>query len=207
MSPVSTLKSNFCVHHHSFSAKQDLPLLLCSFLQTINTDSPFLIESVICYASVSLLNGCLNGSTPPDVTVFTEMKVARWISSVQMFDQSNRSFLKAGNSSWALLSWKKESLVCILIHFIRTSLVLWFVAQIQDLWFDTLCRLIFPFLHWGPMSSHLMGPNPWINPTQYFYCSGCTPVGGMVQPSAIFSGGSPYNQVMHTLSGIIPQAR
>lgn len=137
---------------------------------------------------------------------WNEGLVARWISSVQMFDQSNRSFLKAGNSSWALLSWKKESLVCILIHFIRTSLVLWFVAQIQDLWFDTLCWLIFPFLHWGPMSSHLMGPNPWINPTQYFYCSGCTPVGGMVQPSAIFSGGSPYNQVMHTLSGVIPQA-
>ncbi|XP_059206812.1 deleted in azoospermia-like isoform X2 [Centropristis striata] len=43
------------------------------------------------------------------------------------------------------------------------------------------------------MPSRLLGPAPWISPTQYFYCTCCSPVtGGIPQP--IVSGGSPYNQ-------------
>nr|XP_020469864.1 deleted in azoospermia-like isoform X2 [Monopterus albus] len=45
------------------------------------------------------------------------------------------------------------------------------------------------------MPSHLVGPAPWMSPTQYFYCSCCSSMGGSVaQPSSIISGGSPYNQ-------------
>uniref|UniRef100_A0A3Q3XDX6 RRM domain-containing protein n=1 Tax=Mola mola TaxID=94237 RepID=A0A3Q3XDX6_MOLML len=45
------------------------------------------------------------------------------------------------------------------------------------------------------MSSRLVGPTPWMSPTQYFYCSCCSPMGvGIAQPSPIFNGGSPYNQ-------------
>ncbi|XP_070702979.1 deleted in azoospermia-like [Pempheris klunzingeri] len=45
------------------------------------------------------------------------------------------------------------------------------------------------------MPSRLVGPAPWMSPTQYFYCACCSPMGGgMAQPSPILSGGSPYNQ-------------
>ncbi|XP_044191238.1 deleted in azoospermia-like isoform X3 [Thunnus albacares] len=45
------------------------------------------------------------------------------------------------------------------------------------------------------MPSRLVGPAPWMSPTQYFYCACCSPVGGgMAQPSPILNGGSPYNQ-------------
>ncbi|KAI3358467.1 hypothetical protein L3Q82_014894, partial [Scortum barcoo] len=45
------------------------------------------------------------------------------------------------------------------------------------------------------MPSRLVGPAPWMSPTQYFYCTCCSPMGGgMAQPSPILSGGSPYNQ-------------
>uniref|UniRef100_A0A3Q3B988 Deleted in azoospermia-like n=1 Tax=Kryptolebias marmoratus TaxID=37003 RepID=A0A3Q3B988_KRYMA len=47
--------------------------------------------------------------------------------------------------------------------------------------------------------SRLVGPTPWMSPTQYIYCACCSPMGGGVtQPSPILSGGSPYNQVPHT---------
>ncbi|XP_017277811.1 deleted in azoospermia-like isoform X1 [Kryptolebias marmoratus] len=43
--------------------------------------------------------------------------------------------------------------------------------------------------------SRLVGPTPWMSPTQYIYCACCSPMGGGVtQPSPILSGGSPYNQ-------------
>ncbi|XP_072226212.1 deleted in azoospermia-like [Leuresthes tenuis] len=43
--------------------------------------------------------------------------------------------------------------------------------------------------------SRLVGPTPWMSPTQYFYCGCCSPMaGGVTQPSPIISGGSPYNQ-------------
>ncbi|XP_004547929.1 deleted in azoospermia-like isoform X4 [Maylandia zebra] len=45
------------------------------------------------------------------------------------------------------------------------------------------------------MPSRLVGPAPWVNPTQYFYCACCSPMGGGVpQPSPIINGGNPYNQ-------------
>ncbi|XP_067467377.1 deleted in azoospermia-like isoform X2 [Thunnus thynnus] len=45
------------------------------------------------------------------------------------------------------------------------------------------------------MPSRLVGPAPWMSPTQYFYCACCSPVGGgMAQPSPMLNGGSPYNQ-------------
>ncbi|XP_039976914.1 deleted in azoospermia-like isoform X2 [Xiphias gladius] len=45
------------------------------------------------------------------------------------------------------------------------------------------------------MPSRLVGPAPWMSPTQYFYCACCSPIGGgMAQPSPVLSGGSPYNQ-------------
>uniref|UniRef100_A0A8C3AHQ4 Deleted in azoospermia-like n=1 Tax=Cyclopterus lumpus TaxID=8103 RepID=A0A8C3AHQ4_CYCLU len=45
------------------------------------------------------------------------------------------------------------------------------------------------------MPSRLVGPAPWMSPTQYFYCGCCSPMGGgMAQPSPILNGGSPYNQ-------------
>ncbi|KAM9340279.1 deleted in azoospermia-like [Symphorus nematophorus] len=45
------------------------------------------------------------------------------------------------------------------------------------------------------MPSRLVGPAPWMSPTQYFYCTCCSPMGGGVaQPSPFLSGGSPYNQ-------------
>ncbi|XP_060916322.1 deleted in azoospermia-like [Labrus mixtus] len=45
------------------------------------------------------------------------------------------------------------------------------------------------------MPSRLVGPAPWMNPMQYFYCACCSPMGGgMAQPSPILNGGSPYNQ-------------
>uniref|UniRef100_A0A3B5ACW5 Deleted in azoospermia like n=1 Tax=Stegastes partitus TaxID=144197 RepID=A0A3B5ACW5_9TELE len=43
--------------------------------------------------------------------------------------------------------------------------------------------------------SRLVGPNPWMSPTQYFYCACCSPMGGGVaQPVPILNGGSQYNQ-------------
>uniref|UniRef100_A0A3Q3RWS5 Deleted in azoospermia-like n=1 Tax=Mastacembelus armatus TaxID=205130 RepID=A0A3Q3RWS5_9TELE len=45
------------------------------------------------------------------------------------------------------------------------------------------------------MPSRLIGPAPWISPTQYFYCACCSPMGGNIaQPSPVLSGGSPYTQ-------------
>ncbi|KAM7373013.1 hypothetical protein PAMP_007899 [Pampus punctatissimus] len=45
------------------------------------------------------------------------------------------------------------------------------------------------------MPSRLVCPAPWMSPTQYFYCTCCSPVGGgMTQPSPMLNGGSPYNQ-------------
>ncbi|KAA8586009.1 hypothetical protein FQN60_007578, partial [Etheostoma spectabile] len=45
------------------------------------------------------------------------------------------------------------------------------------------------------MPSRLFGPAPWMNPTQYFYCACCSPMGGaMAPPSPILNGGNPYNQ-------------
>ncbi|XP_038580492.1 deleted in azoospermia-like isoform X1 [Micropterus salmoides] len=45
------------------------------------------------------------------------------------------------------------------------------------------------------MPSRLVGPAPWMSPTQYFYCTCCSPMGGgIAQPSPILSGGSPYSQ-------------
>uniref|UniRef100_A0A3B4WSI7 Deleted in azoospermia-like n=1 Tax=Seriola lalandi dorsalis TaxID=1841481 RepID=A0A3B4WSI7_SERLL len=45
------------------------------------------------------------------------------------------------------------------------------------------------------MPSRLVGPAPWMSPTQYFYCACCSPVGGsMAQPSPVLSNSSPYNQ-------------
>ncbi|XP_041811914.1 deleted in azoospermia-like [Chelmon rostratus] len=36
---------------------------------------------------------------------------------------------------------------------------------------------------------------PWMNPTQYFYCTCCSPMGGgTAQPTSIFSGSGSYNQ-------------
>uniref|UniRef100_UPI003AAB00C3 deleted in azoospermia-like n=1 Tax=Centroberyx gerrardi TaxID=166262 RepID=UPI003AAB00C3 len=43
--------------------------------------------------------------------------------------------------------------------------------------------------------SRLVGPAPWMSPTQYIYCACCSPAGGgMAQPSPVFNGGNPYNQ-------------
>ncbi|XP_010794205.1 deleted in azoospermia-like isoform X2 [Notothenia coriiceps] len=40
-----------------------------------------------------------------------------------------------------------------------------------------------------------VGPDPWMNPPQYVYCTCCSPMGGgMPQPSPILNGGSPYSQ-------------
>ncbi|XP_026203520.1 deleted in azoospermia-like isoform X2 [Anabas testudineus] len=45
------------------------------------------------------------------------------------------------------------------------------------------------------MPSRLVGPSPWMSPTQYFYCTCCSPMGGgMIQPSPILNGGNPYSQ-------------
>lgn len=118
------------------------------------------------------------------------------ISSVHIFEHSNRSILRAGNLNWVLPSWRTGALVCILIHFSRTSVDVWSVVQIQDL----NSNLIF---FTGSMPSRLVGPAAWISPTQYICCSCCSAVGGgMAQPSPIFNGGSPYSQVTneHTLN-------
>ncbi|CAL1584062.1 unnamed protein product [Knipowitschia caucasica] len=42
------------------------------------------------------------------------------------------------------------------------------------------------------MSPRLFGPAPWMNPTQYIYCSCCAPMGG--GPQSMMSGGNPYSQ-------------
>uniref|UniRef100_A0A672ZIS5 Deleted in azoospermia-like n=1 Tax=Sphaeramia orbicularis TaxID=375764 RepID=A0A672ZIS5_9TELE len=45
------------------------------------------------------------------------------------------------------------------------------------------------------MPSNLIGPAPWMNPTQYLYCSCCSPMEGvMAQPSPVLSRDSPYYQ-------------
>ncbi|CAK6949649.1 deleted in azoospermia-like [Scomber scombrus] len=45
------------------------------------------------------------------------------------------------------------------------------------------------------MPSRLVGPAPWMSPTQYVYCPCCSAIGGgMAQPSPMLNGGSPYNQ-------------
>lgn len=50
--------------------------------------------------------------------------------------------------------------------------------------------------HLGSIPPGFVGNGAWMNPTQYFYCACCPPLGGGVtQPSPIVSGGTPYNQV------------
>ncbi|XP_076610674.1 deleted in azoospermia-like [Chaetodon auriga] len=45
------------------------------------------------------------------------------------------------------------------------------------------------------MPSRLGGQAPWMSPTQYFYCSCCSSMGGgSAQPPSVFNGGGPYNQ-------------
>ncbi|KAK2830218.1 hypothetical protein Q5P01_018149 [Channa striata] len=45
------------------------------------------------------------------------------------------------------------------------------------------------------MPSRLVGPAPWMSPTQYYYCACCSPMGGgMAQPSPILTGCNMYNQ-------------
>ncbi|KAL0961838.1 hypothetical protein UPYG_G00332330 [Umbra pygmaea] len=45
------------------------------------------------------------------------------------------------------------------------------------------------------LHSHLVGPASWISPSQYIYCTCCSPMaGGVVQPAPIVSGGNPYIQ-------------
>ncbi|XP_011607376.1 deleted in azoospermia-like isoform X2 [Takifugu rubripes] len=47
----------------------------------------------------------------------------------------------------------------------------------------------------------LVGPGPWVNPIQYFYCSCCAPVGGgMVQPPAVVDGGSQVTNGLFAFS-------
>uniref|UniRef100_A0A7N6FJT5 RRM domain-containing protein n=1 Tax=Anabas testudineus TaxID=64144 RepID=A0A7N6FJT5_ANATE len=60
--------------------------------------------------------------------------------------------------------------------------------------FNLQLIVIFTFLVWS-MPSRLVGPSPWMSPTQYFYCTCCSPMGGgMIQPSPILNGGNPYSQ-------------
>uniref|UniRef100_A0A3Q1G2Z1 Deleted in azoospermia-like n=1 Tax=Acanthochromis polyacanthus TaxID=80966 RepID=A0A3Q1G2Z1_9TELE len=43
--------------------------------------------------------------------------------------------------------------------------------------------------------SRLVGPSPWMSPTQYIYCACCSPIGGgMAQPMPVLNGGSQYSQ-------------
>ncbi|XP_047461355.1 deleted in azoospermia-like [Mugil cephalus] len=45
------------------------------------------------------------------------------------------------------------------------------------------------------MPFRMVGLAPWMNPTQYMYCTCCSPMGGGVpQPSPILNGSSPYSQ-------------
>ncbi|KAM9385713.1 deleted in azoospermia-like [Pholidichthys leucotaenia] len=58
------------------------------------------------------------------------------------------------------------------------------------------------------MPPRLLGPAPWLSPTQYFYCACCSPMGGGVAPpSPILSGATPYNQPYYNNFGgvMIPQ--
>lgn len=115
-----------------------------------------------------------------------------------IFYISNRLVLKAANSSWVLPLWRKGAPVCILIHF-RTLFGFWCKNFASN--FVLTIFLFFPFL--GPMSQHLVGPGPWMNPIQYFYCSCCTPaVGAMAPPPTIIDGSS---QVTNSLL-VIPCA-
>ncbi|XP_068189809.1 deleted in azoospermia-like [Antennarius striatus] len=60
------------------------------------------------------------------------------------------------------------------------------------------CRSSFP---------RLANPAPWPGPVQYYYCTCCSPVGGVLQSAPMFNQNSPYNQ-MYTYSnygGIISQ--
>lgn len=73
----------------------------------------------------------------------------------------------------------------------------WLAAECNMLLINVYLILLYVFFcHLGSMPSRLAGPAPWMSPTQYFYCACCSPMGGgMAQPSPIFNGGSPYNQV------------
>ncbi|KAJ0055420.1 hypothetical protein NL108_018016, partial [Boleophthalmus pectinirostris] len=42
------------------------------------------------------------------------------------------------------------------------------------------------------LNPRLFSPAPWMSPTQYFYCTCCSPMGGA--PTPVVSGGSPYTQ-------------
>uniref|UniRef100_A0A8C6WLX6 Deleted in azoospermia-like n=1 Tax=Neogobius melanostomus TaxID=47308 RepID=A0A8C6WLX6_9GOBI len=49
---------------------------------------------------------------------------------------------------------------------------------------------------------HMFGASPWLNPTQYYYCSCCSPMGGgLPQPSPIIGGGSPYSPPYYSSFG------
>ncbi|XP_062302205.1 deleted in azoospermia-like isoform X1 [Osmerus eperlanus] len=42
---------------------------------------------------------------------------------------------------------------------------------------------------------HLIGPAPWMNPSQYIYCTCCPPMGGGMAPlSPVLNSSSPYVQ-------------
>ncbi|XP_070968632.1 deleted in azoospermia-like [Oncorhynchus clarkii lewisi] len=45
------------------------------------------------------------------------------------------------------------------------------------------------------MPSHLVGQVPWMSPSQYLYCTCCSPMGvGVAQPPPVLNGGNPYIQ-------------
>lgn len=120
-------------------------------------------------------------------------------SWIFIFHISNRSVLKAANSSWVLPLWRKGSLVCILTYF-RLCLV---NGKNRSLLRTLLFYFIFSF-HLGHVPHRLVGPGPWVNPIQYFYCSCCAPVGGgMVQPPAVVDGGSQVTNGLFAFSDTV----
>ncbi|XP_036372144.1 deleted in azoospermia-like, partial [Megalops cyprinoides] len=57
------------------------------------------------------------------------------------------------------------------------------------------------------VQSPLVGPSPWMGPTQYVYCSCCTQPGGGAPPPAMLNGGVQYMQPYYSsMPGVlIPQ--
>ena len=52
----------------------------------------------------------------------------------------------------------------------------------------------------GSIPPHLIGPAPWMNPSQYIYCTCCPPMGGGMAPlSPVLNSGNPYIQVTSLL--------
>lgn len=70
---------------------------------------------------------------------------------------------------------------------------------------ELCCLLYFIFsFHLGHVPQRLVGPGPWVNPIQYFYCSCCAPVGGgMVQPPAVVDGGSQVTNGLFAFSDTV----